>query len=495
MNVYEAVRSVEFKIHGFRGSEYLLKVLKKYKEDYTLLNKPVVVYFDPDVDGLVSGLFVCNLLDSIGIEYKWFINSNRSHDFSIPINKVKGMNIIAVDFLISEGDIKKIVDSGANIYSMDHHDNGDKFIKYTNDEGNFGIVVNNQYAFEPEEARYLSGAGVVFETIVNSIPKYNTATNRALVGLTLLSDVRNIEQNELPRKYLEELYSHPYKGYIRYLIDSTMGKDYSFGVPKMDRNFVDFKFSPVINSNLRFGMEKSVVRFFLQTGNIDISYQKKQKELVTRLLENITMFDFSHLTVVCIDKTEYEGTEYYDILSNFVGLVASRLLDKGKSVIAYLWNGANVERASFRGKVNGISYKQEISKVVHCEGHESGFGILELIPKGKIFKEINNIIGELEEGYKEDETRVIEVTHMGIFSRNKGKKVGYENMFLLSNHMKVIKYKGGKVVTAREGAKYKEYLVDGVSVMCFDVNLEVKDGYIVPMLDRGNLVYTLRENM
>ena len=277
--------------------EFLIKnhVLKGADKARELIEKmdDVLVYFDPDVDGMIAGYFVCKFLKEHGKSFTWYVNSERMHGWQLDTVSIKGRDIIAVDFQIRPEQVREIVKSGCNLISMDHHVNGEKFIR-SNQKGKVGIVINNQYPFEEDDSHYLSGAGVVFETLIYIDNSFDTQENRALVGLTLLSDVCNIE-NPYAAEYLRILYNHKYKGYIKYLISSTLGdKDFQFGVPRLDRNYVDFKFSPAINSCLRFNREDEVVEFFLGSGKLNLNFHKRQKVLVEAICKSLYVRTFSH---------------------------------------------------------------------------------------------------------------------------------------------------------------------------------------------------------
>ena len=132
----------ELKIHKFRGvTPKLLDLIKSFK------GTDVLVYFDPDVDGCIAGVLVCRYLIKHGIKYRWFINSNRSHDWSLPMEKIKGTDIIAVDFIITAEKIKEICDNDCRIVSMDHHINREEFIDYISTENS--IKVFEKYGFSP----------------------------------------------------------------------------------------------------------------------------------------------------------------------------------------------------------------------------------------------------------------------------------------------------------------------------------------------------------
>lgn len=471
--------------HRFKGVEYIGEFLDKCKED-------TVVYFDPDIDGLIAGLFICRALSILGKPYSWYINSNREHGFSLPIDKVKGKNIICVDFLIEKHEIVELVNAGCNILSLDHHENKnskDTLIEYKT-ESNMGVVINNQYSFEEKSGNYLSGAGVVFESLLTYLgDSFNTKENKALVGLTLLTDVRNIE-NINARLYLQELYTHPYKGYIGYLLDNSIGdKDYGFGIPRLDRNYVDYKFSPLINSYLRFNKQDEVVEFILGSGILSLQYRDLQRDFVSELLEKANIIPFDNLNVVVVDIAKF-SPDTREYISNFIGLLASRVLDMKKSCIAYVVNGREVGRASFRGLVNGVNYLSPISELVDGVGHEPAFGIKNLKPSKSLFKEISNICKKLEEGIS-FKAKYIEVGNFSMFANVRGYNLGIENIYCLSENRVYVKYTGKNIVKKRNGAKFQEYSIDGVNVICFNSDLDPSKDLILPIIERGVLNFYL----
>lgn len=483
------------KIHRFQGTDGTLEFIKHEMQD------TVVVHFDPDIDGEISGLLVCKFLNMIGKKFQWFLNENRAHGWGIPLEKISGKDVIAVDFLIQPSTVVELIDAGVNLISIDHHVNVENFIDISSDVGTRGYVINNQYPFEEESGRYLSGAGVVFEVICNLLPEFDTPENRALVGISLLSDVRNIE-NPYARYYLKELYEHKYKGVIKYLIKNTMGEiDYKFGVPRMDRNFVDYTFSPVINSLLRFNMGTMVTEFFLGSGYIDTSYHKLQKDLVAKIQKSCKVVTFSNL-IVCyfMEKDLLDehgeialqvdgGFRYFkpDILSNFVGLVASQNLDGKRSCICYMigeeGNKRYLKRASMRGNQNGADYRSVLLERIEGVGHPSAFGIKKMNPKKELFQWANRVCMEIDKSAKGK--NIIDCNNLSFFMSNKGKTIAYENMFHLTQNMIYLRYTGSNIKRRRSGANYIEYNVDGIPVMCFDKDLTFETGIISIMMERS----------
>lgn len=477
------------KYHKFRGSERLSELVSKMENP--------IVYLDPDVDGVFSGFLVIQWLCRLGKKYSWYINTNREHGWTLDLEKARGRDIIAVDFLITPEVLKDIVDHDCNLISMDHHENVDYFIEYVNKNGNYGFVINNQYPFEEEDSRYLSGAGVVFESVIAADPSFETLVNRCIVGITLLSDIRNIE-NPLAHGYLYDLYNHKYKGYIRYLIDGVMGeKDFGFGVPRLDRNFVDFKFSPALNACFRFNQEDMVVKFVLGSGILDLEYHKMQKELVDTIQNSMTMKQFSNLRV-CFFKKSDISSEYWDVLSSFVGLTASQYLDGVHSCVCYMIDTDNtnkpyVKRASFRGNVNGLEYRKAMLGYINGIGHGSAFGIKTIIPSRNLFNKVNEICGSVEEdsNYTRD---IVKVMNMSMFVNSYGFEYGEYNMYCLSQHRKLVRYIGRNISRKQTSANYIEYEVDGIIVKCFDKKLDFTNGLVSLINERGNLCLYLEES-
>ena len=478
------------KYHRWKGLSIAKDMLSSYDKD-------ILVYFDPDVDGMVAGYLVCKYLSLEGKSFRWYVNSGRKHDWSIEFEKLKGINIVAVDFMIPSNTVEDVVNAGANLVSMDHHVNQGTFIDYSYNTKR-GIVINNQYPFEDEDGRYLSGAGVVFETLRLLNPKMDTKENRALVGLTLLSDVCNIE-NPIARGYLKDLYEHKMKGYIRYLIEHTIGPvDYGFGVPRLDRKYVDYIFSPAINSALRFGAEDEVVEFFLGSGELDLGYHKRQKELIKKMFEVAHVVEMSNLIVVYVKDYEVPTEENIEHLSNFIGLLASRYLDGSRSVISYLISNDDegnpfVKRASFRGNINGVDYLSRLNDVLVGVGHPSAFGVVEIQPSKKLFKVINRLCIE-SEGSDENVKLIQSTSNLSLFNKKHGYAFGEYNMYCLAQHSRFVRYNGKSIKTIKSTPTHCKYKVDGVDVISFDDKLTFDNALIYPILERGYLYYYLQGN-
>lgn len=502
-----------------RGVDLFIETVQFLKSLPKEERPPILVYGDPDIDGLTAMreclVFLQKELDDDNIPY--YCNSNRSHGFLIPAEKVKGFFIFAVDFSIERWKMQELVGAGVTVISVDHHECEDNFIlehQYgddylngsllTDEDGAYGVVINNQYPFEDQDWLFQSGMGVLYHCIswyyrevYGSESYQNNPTTRALVGLTLLSDVRNIEMPHA-RQFLDSLYNHPNEGYIGYLIESVLGVDYAFGLPCMDRNFVDYTFSPKVNALFRFNLEEQAIQFILGYGYPLTDYQTLQREFVMRLEENITVHDYGSIQFISIPSTGLT-VEEKSYVTNFVGLLASRHVSSDNVVIAYYVDEGKVGRASFRGSIQSIDFRRELNKLgIDGRGHASAYGILNFQEDFDLFERVSKRCTELMDSIDESLT-YRDVAHLGLWMRDrkKGYRTSRENCYLLNHHRVYLRYTGDldSIVKKRGNDKYAVYQVDGIEVRCFDLELSFADGLILPMLEKGRPVLQLAEKL
>ena len=150
------------------GQELFKELFDKYKE-----TRRILLYGDPDGDGLMSLLLMCQWCDMQGLEYTYYVNDDRYHGFTLPASKLDGYLVIAADFAITEKEMQYLVDNNVVVLSTDHHTCQKEFLDVRNEEkGTRGIVINNHYPFEPETDEVLSGAGVFYELICSLYPEF-----------------------------------------------------------------------------------------------------------------------------------------------------------------------------------------------------------------------------------------------------------------------------------------------------------------------------------
>ena len=471
----------------FRGTEKAGDIIERGLRE----GRKVLLYGDPDVDGLMSLKLMCDLFDMKGVSYTYHVNDNREHGFQITdLDSLADTLIVAADFAMLRDEIVALNNHNVYIVSIDHHDIDDTMVEYEN-----GVIINNQYEFEPDEKRYLSGAGMAYEVFCDIYPEFKSKEREAIVGITLLSDARAIE-NDLARQYLKTTYSSDAE-YIRYLIECTLSSDFGFGAPRMDRSFIDFTFSPTVNAMLRFNKTQEAVDLILGKGmEKGISWRDRQRQLLEEMMQKVEILDLKNCYVLAINAKLFSQP-----ITGFIGLLCSRLRQNEKSAIIFAYQDSVVLRASFRGLYDGVEYRDALKSLgLQAEGHSIAFGINNFKPTPDLWGKIDVLIGQIEQGYQDKRT-IIEVTNLSKVMLTDGKDVAENNCYVRDMFRTYFKYKGTQYNEVKRTykqnkdktfqldkngnkiTKYIEYLVDGRIVKSFGKNLA--DGLILPLLEKG----------
>ena len=95
---------------------------------------------------------------------------------------------------------------------------------------------------------------------------------------------------------------------------------------------------------------------------------------------------------------------------------------------------------------------------------------------------------DVDEDVKLNKDQIYKAGNLNMFSTLNGMNLAVHNAYCLSQNKKYIQYTGNNIKRKRSGAKFIEYSVDGVSVICFDKDVNFENGLICPTLDRS-LVY------
>lgn len=478
----------------------------------------------------MSMLLACQFCDRFGVQYTYYVNEKRKHGFDLNPAVLKGYLVIAVDFDISAEVMKTLVDNDIVVVSFDHHDIQDEFLYIKSEStGAEGVVINNQYPFEPEEKQYLSGAGVAYESFTEMYEDYKSAEREAIVGITLLSDARPIE-NKGARYYLRKAYhADVSEGYLAYLISSVLDVDYGFGIPRLDRDFIDFNLSPRINSLLRFGCETEAVDFILGNGLRNKTTKKKQSDLVAAMKARASFLELQNVTIVAVSADAFSDFPNVDITS-FIGLLCSDVKGTGKSVLGFVYDNGEITRASFRGQYDDIHYRTGFQNLgLDAQGHKGAFGINHFEPKEDTWVQIDELIGQLNEGHTLSAT-ILESSNLSFMLMQRGLQIATDNCYVRDMYRTYIRYKGKnakilrttykttpftpedfaqgikpdetikgehyKYIRDKNGnpvPKYIEYLIDGKMVKSFGVLAE--EGLILPILEKGHVNLYIRENI
>lgn len=480
----------------------LVKVINILKKS----NK-YIVYYDPDIDGLVSGSLAQRFLLAGGYTSKRYINQNRGHGFKMSdaeIESIKGYTLIAVDFSMGQEDFEKLTAKGVNVICIDHHhvDDVGKPLYVRHKNGCEAILINNQYSFEPAEWRFLSGAGAVYFTFgLIYEPFLLDAEIQALVGLTLLTDVREIE-NDRAKFFLDKTYDRDLDSeLIKYFIAMARPQvDYGFGEQVFDRNFIDYVFSPKVNALLRFN--KTDWALALINGDLPLDYNERltafrdsQKTIVAEIVEkSMDLYELDNLVIRYIYGSAFYYGDY-DV-SNFIGVACSKIRETtGKTTVVLVLNDDNtIRRGSLRGNFDIVDYLGIFrSEGVICAGHKGAFGIISM-SGGEDFNRISDLIGEGEREIllTQYQDRIVNVNNLSLFLLNdQSRLMANKNNYLRDSKRHYIKYTGCDVRRYQIG-KMWEYNIDGIKVKCFDEELNLENGLLLPLEERGYIQFYLR---
>lgn len=473
-----------------------------------------LIYGDPDIDGMCATYIAYRWCMLQGCTPKYYVNGNRQHGFLL--NKdvnIEGYTIIAVDFSMTREELKAVISRGANIVLLDHHHiEGGIIVEKNEEKGTRGIIINNQYSFEEDSTRFYSGAGVTYQVLSAIDGRLKCEDNVALVGLSLLSDVRDIE-NPKARGILDVTY-HCRTPFFQRLVNCTRPQiTYGFGVVRMDRQYIDYTFSPKINALFRANKGFEAIEFLL---GVDVSAEllntcrEWQNGVLQYILEHLKIIEYKSFILGCIEEEPMQELEKkipvdlkgYNIrsskMANYIGVACSRLKGfRQKSVLLCVTKGERIVRGSFRGQMENAHYLDAVQYLgVEAEGHQQAFGVTSL--RGVDLSKMDALLDGLEQytGKETDMSKtVLPVQNLGLLCRlGYLAMLSYYNEYTLSQNMVGIKYTGANYKVKPLG-KCFEWDIDGVKVRAFSEEINPKNGYIVPIRDRDITVLYLRQTI
>lgn len=470
-----------------KGIDIVSKILSK--------NTPILLYGDPDIDGAVSFELVRRVLHAYNKPYQRYINDNRQHGYKLTheqTQQLRGHTIILVDAGMTREEIVYLTQNGVNIINIDHHHlNYDELVHVIDPNTQAeGVIINNQYHFEPENMRFLSGAGVVYYVFKAMFPDLYGKEEIALVGLSLLSDIRPLDE-PLARQFLYYTYNHK-SNYMRYLTYLTKPeKDYGFGELTLDRNYIDFTFSPRVNALFRLNKGYEALKLFegdyTNTGQLNY-YRDIQKANTDHIVTNLQGEELTNLSFKFVDsdlKLPYD----YEI-TNFVGLACSQVKNAGKTSIIFVKENGQIKRGSLRGLCDDVPYLQILRRHgFKAEGHEYACGVTEVDLNNVDLNALNQEIAMYEQGYDERKyaNRIIPVENLAFFLTSQADKIAEYNNYVRDNQRFYVKYTGKNATSFTKG-KALEFNIDGVKTVGFSHNLSLEKDLILPVKERGSYI-------
>lgn len=458
----------------------------------------IVLKGDPDVDGYLALYVAMQLFQGIRGNYQIVMNDNRLHGMMLN-EKYKDTLFINLDSGITEDELVELVEDGNYVISLDHHeleykDGGYGYlIKHESTNGCSGVIINNQYEESPNEYKFWSGTGVTLQGLCYILDKEPTEELIACHGISLLSDIREIESLEA-RELLEFTYNVEL-GKCRMLFNLVrlvlLGEDERYKeIPeKLDRNFVDYKLSPYINAAFQLNKGNYLIKL-LVSGKVPYFLDAKafrrrifevlEERVKVLQLKNITVLMLDDLSEIDLSDVDKKKIKFDYVLTNFIGVFANKYLNKGKTVMIVAKNGNEWARGSVRGFYSNVDYKTVFKEIGFlAEGHLGAFGLLGITKQGLDFKELDRRVGEIEQQGKVKPPIV--VMNNLLEELDEIKKIAYENQFKLSKNYTKILYTGISQKYVRGNEKYREYEVDGLSVMTFSPEIPLDECYLEPV--------------
>lgn len=500
--------------------EFLKQELSRKKRG----DKEVIIYYDPDVDGLCAGHIMYEFLEQLQIPTKYKINEDRMHG-CFYTEDMKSHLVINVDSYIPYEQLKLLVDNGVSVLSIDHHDlendmhhlnkNGRYWLEYDNKETNAkGIIFNVNYDYWKERYAYQSGAGACLLLIKRLLSKGRVIPKSwyLLAAISLLSDSRPLNTKEA-RKQLEYLYQHTTNDipFIQYLHKNFIyDPKYNYRTMWLDRMYIDYNVSPFLNACLRYGDTTNLIE--LMRGNwLDVEIRDRRpiaKIVKKHILNNLNVIEFNRYNL-CVLKEQEQKTlknvEYKQIqginLANYLGVVASSLLDKYQKnivILYYLEDGTYV-RGSFRGLRSDVPYQQILHDLndmleieykekgwtfdkVECAGHQGAFGFIKVTKLSTFWKRLdvafNNYLTQYIDNLVDE--KVIKVSSIRE-NIDEITEIANENQYLRDADQIHIHYIGTDYTLEKNKENFVVYRVDGVLVKGFNDNLDLKRGAILPI--------------
>lgn len=514
-------------------------------EKYIKEGRPVLLYGDPDVDGLYSLFLMAKFVEMMGVkDYTHFVNEKRKHDWEIPAERLNGYLVISADFTVPKDVLRELTDNNVVVLASDHHEinDADEFIGITSEKtGAEAIFITNQYSFEPDDKRFLSGAGVFYELVCAVYPQFECHLYKALVGITLLSDIRDTN-NDYAKDYLKATYTlSTTEPYAKYLLNTLKNSSYNtFGRPTITRGFIEYNLNPVVNALLRFDRLDEAIEFILGRGlDGGKSRHQAQKDLIASVLGKNLDTDYGRLLLLPIQDSEFRAEFPFADPTNFIGVIANSLKDKkNESVLGIVVRDGKVVRASFRGLYSKLGYRDSFNRNVEhmtASGHRAAFGVSlddELYESEQAWESflssLVDTIEDIETEYesKNSEFKIIELNRMFVGNTQEMlRNIAMENIYLNDEYRTYIRYTGKSYVEVKKTyktrpltedekekgfkpdiiadnlvyikdsfgnkiPKYIEYLVEGRTIKSLN-GISIESGLIQPFMGDSGLEFNI----
>lgn len=435
----------------FKNSVQALELLHKHIEN----NSRIIFHTDVDVDGIGTTFIIKKMLEVLGSNrHIAMINKEKVHGIQQKhadyVNKTNCADLVIItDSSSSNADIIK--QFNCDVLCIDHHEmeNNDTIGKCLDGVHDY-IIVNNTISNTGEEFiqayNWLKDKHARNDEIVMSCNEYTS--DRAMscgvvvyeflrlygyaydcilsleqsklvqwAGITLYTDVIDTV-NQRNQWYLSQTLMNPNVEHTLMVMLNVLTSYKGVACKSMlDKNYIQYKFAPVINKAIRAGHGDEVLNIILNEP-ARISEMQKYGELqastVDKALHTYEIDSESGIRTkvdrICNTHGIVElNTQGLGIHPNYFGVIAGKLCDEHKHcAIVYSEdigidkNGCSIKilKGSFRGGIKTLNYREVFLNYkvgdfeVKAQGHTTAFGF-EATPEQAY--EIMKILTDMED--------------------------------------------------------------------------------------------------
>lgn len=415
-------------LYLFKNSVQALELLHKHIEN----NSRIIFHTDVDLDGIGTTFIIKRTLEKLGSnQHIAMINKEKIHGIQKKhaeyVNTTRCADLVVItDSSSNEVDIIK--QFNCDVLCIDHHE-----MEHTETKGKCldgiheYVIVNNTLDNTSEDFhqahkwlqskstrqlpncneyladRAMSCGVVVYEFLRLYGYAYDcilTLEQSKLVqwaAITLYTDVIDTI-NQRNQWYLSQTLMNPDVEYTLRVMLSVLTSYKGISYKSMiDKNYIQYKFAPVINKAIRAGHGNDVLDIILNEPARILDMQKYgelQVDAVERATTTYEIEDNSGLKKRVDRKCNTRGiielnTKGLNIHPNYFGVIAGKLCDKYKHcAVVYTetkgtdinGNDIDILKGSFRGGIKTIDYRKAFLEhtsgdfLVKAQGHKTAFG-------------------------------------------------------------------------------------------------------------------------
>lgn len=380
LGLVNTINPVTYSKPVFVGEEKVYDFLNDIVDN----NKKVLIYGDYDPDGLMSLLSVRDSFKYIKFSnYEVFKYRKRTHSLdsyaAFKAIEEKFDYIIVCDAGSSDMDmIKKLIYFNVRVILLDHHKTKYKYEDYPENCAIVNTTLENKILHDDV---YRLSAGALTYIIMRAFTERRTGSHNksisAYATISLYADCIDMSSSLNRSIYYESIalddLSLPM--YIQHFLQGNM---------KFCRRFIEYQFTPKVNSVFRSENFELINKYFLEedafVNDIHIILEKmievyeNARDMIAKCADIIEHQVLDNFVIGNLSSVDYYLSVEENKLQNYTGLVANKLSDRyGKTAIVYA-NAGTYIKGSLRD-LYSRDYLTLFQQFCDSQGHSAAFGI------------------------------------------------------------------------------------------------------------------------